>query len=322
MRDADTLSPNPSPVKGEGGQARVTLPPPMRGRVGERGILITGGNGQVGWELQRTLAALGEVIAPGRETLDLSRPETLRAAVLALRPRWIVNAAAYTAVDKAESERDLAYVVNAESPRALAEAALEVGAALVHYSTDYVFDGSGDSPFAEDAPVNPLNVYGASKAAGEVAIRAAYDRHLILRTSWVYGTRGANFLLTLQRLLRERPELKIVDDQIGAPTWARHIAEVTALMMAQIDSPARGADRPVPWGTYHLTNAGETSWFGLAEAIRERVGADTRLLPIPSSEYPTPAARPLNSRLSNDRLARVFGIRLPDWRVGLNQAMG
>ncbi len=285
-------------------------------------ILITGGNGQVGWELQRALACLGEVVAPGREVLDLSRPETLRAAVLALRPRWIVNAAAYTAVDKAESERDLAYAVNAEAPRALAEVAAEMGASLVHYSTDYVFDGSGTAPWVEDAPINPLNAYGASKAAGEAAIRAAHERHLILRTSWVYGARGANFLLTMQRLMRERPELKIVDDQIGAPTWARHIAEATALILAQVDSPARGADRPMPWGTYHLTNAGETSWFGFAEAIRAVLGADMKLHPIPSSAYPTPAARPLNSRLSNDALARVFGVCLPDWRVGLNQALG
>ncbi len=285
-------------------------------------ILITGGNGQVGWELQRTLAGLGEVIAPGRAVLDLSRPETLREVVLPLRPRWIVNAAAYTAVDKAESERDLAYAVNTEAPRALAEVAAEIGAALVHYSTDYVFDGAGDAPFVEDAPLGPLNVYGASKAAGEAAIRAALDRHLILRTSWVHGARGANFLITMQRLMRERPDLKIVDDQIGAPTWARHIAEATALIMAQTNSPARGADRPAPWGTYHLTNGGETSWYGFAEAIRASLGADTKLHPIPSSEYPTPAARPLNSRLSNDKLSRVFGIRLPDWRAGLNQALG
>lgn len=285
-------------------------------------ILVIGGNGQVGWELQRTLACLGEVLAPGREALDLSRPETLRAAVRAMKPRWIVNAAAYTAVDKAESERDPAYTINAEAPRVLAEVAAEIGATLVHYSTDYVFDGRGDTPFVEDAPLGPLNVYGASKAAGEAAIRSALDRHLILRTSWVYGTRGANFLLTMQRLMRERSELKIVADQIGAPTWARHIAEATALIIAQTVSPARGADRPAPWGTYHLTNGGATSWFGFAEAIRDLQGADTTLLPIPSSEYPTPAVRPLNSRLDNTKLARVFGVRLPDWRVALRQASG
>lgn len=284
-------------------------------------ILVSGGNGQVGWELQRTLTCFGEVLAPGRDALDLSRPDTLRAAVRALRPRWIVNAAAYTAVDKAESEAELAHTINAEAAQVLAEAAAEVGAGLVHYSTDYVFDGAGEQPFAEDAPVAPLNVYGASKAAGEAAIRAAHARHLILRTSWVYGARGANFLLTMQRLMRERPELKIVADQIGAPTWARHIAEATALMIAQIDSPARGADRPAPWGTYHLTQGGETSWFGFAEAIRETLGLDTALVPIPSSEYPTPAQRPLNSRLSNDKLMRTFGIRLPEWRVALKQAL-
>jgi dTDP-4-dehydrorhamnose reductase len=285
-------------------------------------ILVTGGNGQVGWELQRSLACLGEVVAPGREALDLSRPETLAEAVRALGPRWFVNAAAYTAVDRAESERDLAYAVNAEAPRALAEVAAEVGAHLVHYSTDYVFDGSGDQPFDEGAAVNPLNVYGASKAAGEAAIRAAHECHLIFRTSWVYGARGANFLLTMQRLMRERPELKIVADQMGAPTWARHIAEATALVISQMESPARGADRPLAWGTYHLTNAGETSWFGFAEAIRSAIAAETTLYAIPSSEYPAPARRPLNSRLSNAKLARVFGVTLPDWRAGLNQALG
>lgn len=293
-------------------------------------ILVTGGNGQVGWELQRSLACLGEVTAPGRAALDMSQPETLRAAILALRPQWIVNAAAYTAVDKAESEPELAYVVNAEAPRILAACAAEIGANLVHYSTDYVFDGSGDTPWMEDAPINPLNVYGASKAAGETAIRTEHDRQLILRTSWVYGTRGANFLLTMQRLLRERPELKIVADQIGAPTWARHIAEATALIVSQIASPARGADRPAPWGTYHLSNAGETSWFGFAEAIRsalaeagEGAAADTlaRLTAIPSSDYPVPARRPLNSRLSSAKLARGFAVELPDWRVGLHQAL-
>lgn len=292
-------------------------------------ILLTGGNGQVGWELQRSLACLGEVLAPGREALDMRQPEQLRAAVLALKPHWIVNAAAYTAVDRAETERDLAYAVNSEAPRVLAEAAAECGAALIHYSTDYVFDGSGNTPFGEDAPVKPLNVYGASKAAGEAAIRAVHDRHLIFRTSWVYGRRGSNFLLTMQRLLRERPELKIVADQMGAPTWARPIAEATALTIAQIDSPARGADRPAPWGTYHLSNGGATSWFGFAEAIRAAMieqgaaaNALAKLTPIPSSEYPTPAPRPLNSRLANAKLGQVFGLQLRDWRVALGQALG
>lgn len=292
-------------------------------------ILLTGGNGQVGWELQRSLACLGEVLAPGREALDMRQPEQLRAAVLALKPHWIVNAAAYTAVDRAETERDLAYAVNSEAPRVLAEAAAECGAALIHYSTDYVFDGSGNTPFGEDAPVKPLNVYGASKAAGEAAIRAVHDRHLIFRTSWVYGRRGRNFLLTMQRLLRERPELKIVADQMGAPTWARPIAEATALTIAQIDSPARGADRPTPWGTYHLSNGGATSWFGFAEAIRAAMieqgaaaNALAKLTPIPSSEYPTPAPRPLNSRLANAKLGQVFGLQLRDWRVALGQALG
>ena len=285
-------------------------------------ILVTGENGQIGWELQRTLAPLGEIIAPGRDVLDLTNLGALREAVLTIRPRWIVNAAAYNTVDKAESERDLAYAVNADAPRALAGAAAEIGATLVHYSTDYVFDGSGNKPFREDVPVNPLNVYGESKAAGEAAIRETHPRHLILRTSWIYGRRGANFLTTMERLMRERSELRIVSDQIGAPTWSRHIAEATALVIAQIDSPARGTDTPKPWGTYHLTHSGETSWFGFAEAILAgmQLANPPRLQPVSSSEYSTPARRPLNSRLSNHKLLHVFGLALPHWSKSLGQA--
>lgn len=280
-------------------------------------ILLTGVKGQVGWELQRSLASLGEVVAVDREDMDLADAAAIRTKVQEIAPRVIVNPAAYTAVDRAESEPERARLINAVAPGILAEAALRCGAILVHYSTDYVFDGSKDTAYLEDDAPHPLNVYGATKLAGEAAIRAAGVRHLILRTSWVYGLRGGNFLLTMQRLMRERTELKIVDDQIGAPTWSRLIAEATAQILAQCLSPARGADRPEPWGTYHLTCGGETSWYGFAAAIAELGGYPTRLNPIPSSDYPTPARRPTNSRLDNAKLARVFGLRLPHWREAL-----
>ncbi len=282
-------------------------------------ILLTGGNGQVGWELRRTLACLGEVVTMDSKTLDLTDVAAIRRVVGELAPRIIVNSAAHTAVDRAESEADLAYAVNATAPGVLAVEAEKLGALLVHYSTDYVFDGSGESFWREDDATGPLNVYGASKLAGEQAIQAACQRHLIFRTSWVYGARGANFLLTMRRLMRERPELKIVSDQMGAPTWSRMLAEATALILAQQSSPARGADRPEPWGVYHMSNAGETSWHGFAAAIQalDGVASAARLLPISSDGYPTPAKRPPNSRLNNDKLARTFGVRLPDWRQSL-----
>lgn len=286
-------------------------------------ILLTGMNGQVGWELQRTLACLGEVVALDSKALDLADADAIRRVVRAVAPRVIVNPAAHTAVDKAESEAERAHAINATAPGILAEEAEKLGALLVHYSTDYVFPGTGDTPWREDDASGPLNVYGASKLAGERAIQAACRRHLIFRTSWVYGNRGANFLLTMRRLMKERPELKIVADQIGAPTWSRMLAEATALILAQQVSPARGADRPEPWGVYHMSNGGETSWHGFAEAIQAIDGGDAKatLLPIPSSDYPTPAKRPLNSRLNNDKLERVFGVRLPDWREALRLCM-
>ncbi len=282
-------------------------------------ILLTGVNGQVGWELHRTLATLGEVVAMDADRLDLTDPDAIRERVAETAPRIIVNPAAYTAVDKAEAEAEKARAVNAVAPAILAEEAARIGAILVHYSTDYVFDGGGEVPWLEDAPTGPLNVYGATKLAGEEAIRASGCRHLTFRTSWVYGARGANFLLTMRRLMAERPELKIVADQIGAPTWCRSLAEATAQALAQCLSPARGADRPEPWGTYHMTNAGETSWHGFAAAIQalDLPERPARLVPIPSSEYLTPAPRPLNSRLDNGKLARVFGIRLPPWQEAL-----
>lgn len=280
-------------------------------------ILLTGVNGQVGWELRRTLAPLGRVVAVDRDELDLADPDALRARVRALSPGLIVNPAAYTAVDRAETEAAQARTINAVAPGILAEEAKRCGAILVHYSTDYVFDGSKDGPYLEDDVPKPLNVYGSTKLEGEQAIRASGVRHLILRLSWVYGRRGHNFLLTMQRLMRERAELKIVDDQVGAPTWSRLIAEATALILAQCLSPARGADRPEPWGTYHLTCGGATSWYGFASAIAELGGYSTRLIPIPTADYPTPARRPANSRLDNGKLERTFGVRLPDWREAL-----
>ena len=292
-------------------------------------ILLTGANGQVGWELRRTLGALGEVVALDSRTMDLSKAEAVRDTVRAIAPAIIVNPAAYTAVDKAESEPDRAQAVNAVAPGVLAEEAARLGALLVHYSTDYVFDGSGAvldrgeaRPWREDDATGPLNVYGATKLAGEQAIAATGCRHLIFRTSWVYGARGSNFFLTMRRLMRERTELKIVADQIGAPTWCRDLAEATAQVLAQV----RGEDESL-WGVYHMTNAGETSWHGFAEAIQvldefDETVPPARLLPIPGSDYPTPARRPLNSRLDNDRLEQAFGLRLRNWREALALCMG
>ncbi|MCP5277722.1 MAG: dTDP-4-dehydrorhamnose reductase [Thiobacillus sp.] len=286
-------------------------------------ILLTGAQGQVGWELCRTLSSLGQVVAMDQKSMDLADPDAIRRVVAEVRPRAIVNPAAYTAVDKAESEPELARRVNAEAPGILAEEAAKSGALLVHYSTDYVFDGSGERPWQEGDAPGPINVYGATKLAGEQAIAASGCRHLIFRTSWVYGARGANFLLTMRRLMRERPELKIVDDQIGAPTWCRSLAEATAQVLAQLASPLGGADKPEPWGVYNMTNDGETggytSWHGFAQAILDLEGLETppRLVSIPSCDYPMPAPRPLNSRLDNGKLERVFGIRLPAWHQAL-----
>ncbi len=287
-------------------------------------ILLTGNRGQVGWELARTLSTLGEVTALAADAMDLIDAAAIRRVVAEVRPRVIVNPAAHTAVDKAESEPDLARAINSIAPGVLAEEAEKLGALLVHYSTDYVFAGGGATPWLEDDATGPLNVYGATKLEGELAIRERCRRHLIFRTSWVYGQRGANFLLTMRRLMRERPELKIVADQIGSPTWCRHLAEATAQVLAQIGSPQRGADKPEPWGVYHMTNGGETSWHGFAQAILDIDQPETpaRLHPIPSGDYPTPAKRPLNSRLNNDKLERVFGVRLPDWRQALSLCMG
>ena len=248
-------------------------------------ILITGGAGQVGWELRRTLAVFGEVVAPTRDILDLASADSIVAAVRGVRPGLIVNAAAYTAVDKAESETGLAMKINGDAPRILAEEAALRNASLIHYSTDYVFDGSKVEPYREDDEAAPINVYGRTKLAGEQGVMAAGAAHLVFRTSWVYGSRGRNFLLTMMRLARERKELKVVDDQAGAPTSARMIAEATAAAVAK--SFAHGAIDPDRFrqmaGLYHLTAAGRTTWFGFAQAILLDKQGVAKLSPIPTS---------------------------------------
>lgn len=284
-------------------------------------ILLAGGTGQVGWELRRTLAPLGEVIAPPRSELDLGRPATVRARIRELRPELIVNAAAYTAVDRAEEERDAAFAVNSHGPLVMAEEAARLGAAVVHYSTDYVFDGAKAAPYAEDDPTGPLGVYGESKLEGERAVREGGGTAWILRTSWVYGLRGGNFLRTMLRLARERDELRVVADQTGAPTWSRMIAEATATLLAlHLDRARSGGGAPP--GTYHLTAAGSTSWYEFARAILELDPAPEQhrcrsVVPIPTSEYPTPARRPACSTLDNGKVRQAFGLHLPDWREQL-----
>ena len=282
-------------------------------------ILLTGSTGQVGYELARSLQGLGEVVAVDRQGMDLSDLDQVRDVIRRVQPGLIVNPAAYTAVDKAESEPALAYRVNAEAPGLMAREARLLGAAMVHYSTDYVFDGSAPAARVEDDPTGPLNVYGASKLAGEQAIAEAGIPHLIFRTSWVYGMRGKNFLLTMLRLARERDELRVVADQHGAPTWSRTIADTSALVLAQ----AR-AGGPDWWtqhsGVYHLSAQGSTTWYEFTRAIVEAAGLDCRVLPITSAEYPTPAKRPQYSVLSSQRLMSRF-CHVPDWKVALRLCM-
>jgi len=276
-------------------------------------ILLTGKDGQVGWELQRSLAPLGEVTAFNRAALDLSDAAAIRAAIRALRPDLIVNAAAYTAVDLAESENDLALLINAQAPGVMADEAKNLGALLVHFSTDYVFDGTKDGAYVEDDAPSPMNAYGRSKLAGEQAIQAVGCRHLIFRTSWVYSLRGKNFLRTILRLAEQREELRIIDDQVGAPTWSRMIAEATVLACAH-EAPLEGL--------FHLASGGAASWHGFTQAILELTRhlrkREPVLTAIPARDYPLPAARPHNSRLSCERLARQTGIILPDWRKALD----
>ena len=289
-------------------------------------ILLLGKNGQVGWELQRALAPLGDVVALDRRTTpaaDLSDPDSLAAIVRDVEPDAIVNAAAHTAVDKAEGEAALARAVNTTAPAVLAREAAALGAWLVHYSTDYVFDGSGTAPWTESAPVAPLSVYGQTKADGEAAIRLSGCRHLVFRTSWVYAARGGNFAKTMLRLARERDRLTVVADQFGAPTGADLIADVTAHALRTAVS------RPEVSGTYHLVAAGETSWHGYARHVIEHAraaGQDLRVAaaaiePVPTSAFPTPARRPANSRLDTTRLRNTFGLTLPSWQSGVDRLL-
>lgn len=289
-------------------------------------ILLLGKNGQVGWELQRSLAPLGELTALDRHSEpcgDLSRPERLADTVRALRPDVIVNAAAHTAVDKAESEVDLARTLNATAPAALAQAAAETGAWLVHYSSDYVFDGSGQQPWQEDDATGPLGVYGQTKLEGEQAIGTSGCKHLIFRTSWVYAARGGNFARTMLRLAQERERLTVIDDQRGAPTGADLIADVTAhAIRAALQQPALS-------GLYHLVASGETSWHGYAshaiacarESRPDLAWKVDEIAPVPTSAFPTPAKRQLNSRLNTHKLQQAFGLTLPHWQRGVDRLL-
>ncbi len=290
-------------------------------------ILLTGCNGQVGFELQRALAPLCKVIAFDRSRCDLADPESLRAAIRAARPDIIVNPAAYTAVDKAESDEATAHAVNAIAPGIIGEEAAKLGALVIHYSTDYVFDGAKDDPYVEFNPTNPLSVYGRTKLEGEQALAASGARHLIFRTSWVFGAHGANFLKTILRLAREREELRIVADQFGAPTGAALIADVTAQVLGQYVGSERKEN--FPSGVFHLAAAGRTSWHGYATHVVEtalRLGIALKtcpeaIQPIPASAYPVPAARPANSSLCTKKLETDFGLVLPDWRDGVERVI-
>ena len=291
-------------------------------------ILLLGMNGQVGWELQRSLAPLGELVAldfdsPGPLVADFTQPEALAATVRAVAPQVIVNAAAHTAVDKAESEPELARTINATAPAVLAREAAALGAWLVHYSTDYVFDGSGHSPRTEDASTGPLSVYGSTKLEGEQSIRASGCNHLILRTSWVYAARGGNFARTMLRLAMEREQLSVIDDQHGAPTGADLLADLTAHMLRSVHA------QPSLGGLYHAVASGETSWYGYARHVIEFARSAGKpvlvgskgITPVPTSAYPTAARRPHNSRLDTRKLQHHFGLALPDWRVGVDRML-
>jgi dTDP-4-dehydrorhamnose reductase len=286
-------------------------------------VLLLGKGGQVGWELQRSLAPLGELVALDFDSTDFhadfSRPEQLAETVLKVRPDVVVNAAAHTAVDKAESEADFARTLNASAPGVVAEAAQQVGALMVHYSTDYVFDGSGSAPWKEDDPTGPLSVYGRTKLEGEQLVAQHCARHLIFRTSWVYAARGGNFAKTMLRLAKERERLTVIDDQFGAPTGAELLADVTAhAIRATLLDPRKA-------GLYHLVAGGETSWHGYARFVIEQAqaaGVELKAGPeavdaVPTSAFPTPATRPHNSRLDTTRLQSTFGLTLPHWQVGV-----
>jgi dTDP-4-dehydrorhamnose reductase len=288
-------------------------------------VLVTGADGQVGRALLEIFAESAEVIGCNRTSLDLTDTDRIREMVRSVAPDIIVNAGAYTAVDRAESERDLAFAINARAPGILAEEAQRAGALLIHYSTDYVFNGSKRTPWVEDDATDPLSVYGSTKLAGEEAIRSAGGRHLIFRTSWVYAPEGKNFVLTMLRLGRERDSLNVVDDQIGAPTTAAELARSTHAIAAGILEKRFGA-APSWSGVYHMTCSGSVSWCGFARAIFERAqglldGKAPKVSPIATSDYPTPAKRPQNSVLSNDKLQRTFNVHLAPWQSALDEVL-
>lgn len=282
-------------------------------------ILLTGRHGQVGWELERLLPQVGEVFAFGRDELNLADPDQILEKVRLVKPTIIVNAAAYTAVDKAEEEPAQAMAINGIAPGILAEEAKKLGTLLVHYSTDYVFDGTKEDPYSEEDETNPLNVYGKTKLAGEKAIQATWEKHLIFRTSWVYGMRGKNFLLTILKLAKERDEIRVVDDQLGAPTWCRMIAEKTCRILLDALGPQKGPSFE-NHGIYHLVSQGHCSWYQFALAItRQFPGGKPNLIvsPISTDEYPSPAKRPKNSLLSCRKVLKNFEIALPSWEEDL-----
>ena len=287
-----------------------------------RSILVFGKNGQVGHELRRTLGPLGPVVAVDYPEVNLAEADSIRKWIRQTEPGTIVNAAAYTAVDKAESEPELAMSINGHAPRIMAEEAARLGALLVHYSTDYVFDGQKSGPYRELDTPNPLSVYGQTKLAGERGVQEADGKYFLFRLCWVYGARGHNFMLTMMRLAGEREQLRVVSDQVGSPTWSRMVAEVTALVLARAasDSIARAAK-----GIYHLSAGGQTSWHGFAEAIVARMDPAKRkcqkIAPIPTSEYPLPAKRPANSVFSCEKLQQTFGLALPRWEESLEMVL-
>ncbi len=290
-------------------------------------MLLTGVNGQIGGELYPALSALGSVVAPTRADLDLQDTAAVRDLIRRVRPRWIINPAAYTAVDKAEVEVEAAYAINRDLPRTLGEEAERVGAAVIHFSTDYVFSGEGNEAWSEDSATRPLGVYGASKLAGEEALASTGAPHLILRTSWVYGVRGNNFLLTILRLAQERKELRVVADQYGSPTWSRPMSELVTQLISACESEAEAKASTLRegvqqrTGVYHACGTGSTTWFGFADYFLSRAReiaphlALAQLIPIQTWEYPTPAQRPLNSRLCCEKLTKVFGVSMPPWQT-------
>jgi dTDP-4-dehydrorhamnose reductase len=294
-------------------------------------ILVTGSTGQVGAELLRTLAPLGKVVAPSRAEMDLANTDTVRAKIREVRPRWIVNPAAYTAVDKAESEPELAYAINAEAVRVMGEEARAIGAGVIHFSTDYVFPGTGTAPYVEADETAPVSVYGASKLAGEKLLAESGAEHMIFRTSWVYGAHGKNFLLTILKAARERERLRVVADQHGAPTWSRDLGRMTAHVIGRVEEAAARRDLNEAMrefnGVYHAAGAGETTWHGFAvEAVRREHERQPRVRlaevdAISTAEYPTPARRPANSRLNCGKLAATFAWKMMDWRGSLLEVM-